>query len=50
MGLTARDFIAIHGTLSGYSPRALVGLHILSALVHSILFGNGVMKGMLFGR
>ncbi|MDX8479542.1 cytochrome b/b6 domain-containing protein, partial [Mesorhizobium sp. VK24D] len=48
-GLTARDFIAIHDTLF-WILATLVGLHILAALIHSVLFRDGVMKGMLFGR
>ncbi|RWC88758.1 MAG: cytochrome b [Mesorhizobium sp.] len=48
-GLTARDFIAIHGTLF-WMLATLVGLHVLAALVHSILFRDGTMRGMRFGR
>ncbi|WP_292573289.1 cytochrome b/b6 domain-containing protein [Mesorhizobium sp.] len=48
-GLTARDFIAIHGTLF-WTLATLVGLHILAALIHSVLFRDGILKGMLFGR
>ncbi|RWX70831.1 cytochrome b [Mesorhizobium sp. M4B.F.Ca.ET.089.01.1.1] len=48
-GLTARDFIAIHDTLF-WILATLVGLHILAALIHSVLFRDGILKGMLFGR
>ncbi|RWM17055.1 MAG: cytochrome b [Mesorhizobium sp.] len=48
-GLTARDFIAIHDTLF-WILVAFIGLHVLAALIHSVLFRDGVMKGMLFGR
>jgi cytochrome b561 len=48
-GLTAKDFIAIHDTLF-WILVAFIGLHVLAALIHSVLFRDGVMKGMLFGR
>lgn len=48
-GLTARDFIALHSVLF-WVFAVLVAIHIMSALMHAIVFRDGVMSGILFKR
>ena len=40
----------IHGLLANYVMLALVGLHVLAALYHHFVMGDGVLRRMLPGR
>ena len=47
--LSARTFAFIHAKLV-WILLGLVGIHIIAALVHLVLFRDNVMRGMSFGR
>jgi cytochrome b561 len=40
----------LHGLLSNYVMPALVGLHVVAALYHHYVRGDGVLKRMLPGQ
>lgn len=40
----------VHGLLANYVMLALVGIHVLAALYHHFVMGDGVLRRMLPGR